>query len=406
MAEILEVPEVVANRLSDRRDSVMVSIDVSRLLHRYFMLLLFAAYVLAAFCPGLGLWIRTLSFGAADSGGHVSLSLLMLAFLLFNAGLGLDQRHVSRLLHRPWIPLVALMANLLVPLGIVLGLQLVSAATGLTGLTSILIGLTLVAAMPIANSSTAWAQNTNANIAISLGLVFCTTLLTPFTTPLILKLVGQFLEAGDRTALIGLADSFSGQFVLLWVIFPALLGMAVRQSIGHDRAVRIRPQLKNANAINLLLLNYTHGSAFLPRVIAEYDLGYLTMILLMSVLFCLATFSAGWLIGGPLCADLAERKSVMFALGMNNNGMALVLAAFFMNDFPAVSLTVVFCTFAQHLVAGGSMMWLNSRPDVDTHGTDATKNVTAWPAHVPESAAAGDPVEACSRPQADKKPVL
>lgn len=39
----------------------------------------------------------------------------------------------------------------------------------------ILVGLALVASMPIAGSSTAWAQNANGNLALSLGLVLLTT---------------------------------------------------------------------------------------------------------------------------------------------------------------------------------------------------------------------------------------
>jgi hypothetical protein len=45
----------------------------------------------------------------------------------------------------------------------------------------LLVGLALVPAMPIAGASTAWAQNANGSVILSLGLVLLTTLLSPLT---------------------------------------------------------------------------------------------------------------------------------------------------------------------------------------------------------------------------------
>ena len=55
---------------------------------------------------------------------------------------------------------------------------------------NILVGLALVASMPIAGSSTAWSQNANGDMALSLGLVLGSTLLSPLTTPMALHAVG------------------------------------------------------------------------------------------------------------------------------------------------------------------------------------------------------------------------
>ena len=54
----------------------------------------------------------------------------------------------------------------------------------------LVVGLALVASMPIAGSSTAWSQNANGNLALSLGLVLLSTLSSPVTTPLALHAVG------------------------------------------------------------------------------------------------------------------------------------------------------------------------------------------------------------------------
>lgn len=49
---------------------------------------------------------------------------------------------------------------------------------------NILVGLALVGSMPIAGSSTAWSQNADGNLTLSLGLVLTSTLLSPVLTPL------------------------------------------------------------------------------------------------------------------------------------------------------------------------------------------------------------------------------
>jgi BASS family bile acid:Na+ symporter len=48
---------------------------------------------------------------------------------------------------------------------------------------NILVGLALVASMPIAGSSTAWSQNASGDVTLSFGLVLGSTLLSPLTTP-------------------------------------------------------------------------------------------------------------------------------------------------------------------------------------------------------------------------------
>src|SRR5208337_4334940 len=72
-----------------------------RFFHRYFIWILVFSYVIAGVMPELGLWIRNSGFGRAttqQSSLAISLPMLMLAVLLFNAGLGVKIRAVQRYL--------------------------------------------------------------------------------------------------------------------------------------------------------------------------------------------------------------------------------------------------------------------------------------------------------------------
>ena len=70
---------------------------------------------------------------------------------------------------------------------------------------AILIGLALVASMPIAGSSSSWSQHSDGDLALSLGLVLVSTLLSPWSTPLVLQSVAPLLCPGMRKPLLHLA---------------------------------------------------------------------------------------------------------------------------------------------------------------------------------------------------------
>jgi BASS family bile acid:Na+ symporter len=74
---------------------------LSQFLHHHLLWFLISAYAIAAVYPTVGLWIRSISFGditIVHEKTPISLLLMMLASLMFNAGLGLKTSH---LLSRP-----------------------------------------------------------------------------------------------------------------------------------------------------------------------------------------------------------------------------------------------------------------------------------------------------------------
>ena len=81
---------------------------ILHLTHRYFIWMIILSYIAAAVMPGFGSWIRKVSFGGAGIMPNTpvaSLPVLMLAALLFNAGLGVKTEELTRLLQKT-LPLV------------------------------------------------------------------------------------------------------------------------------------------------------------------------------------------------------------------------------------------------------------------------------------------------------------
>jgi BASS family bile acid:Na+ symporter len=329
---------------------------VSHVVHRHFIWLLVVSYAIAAVFPACGLTIRAVSLGEITflrERTHVSLPMLMLAFLLLNAGLGVKATELRKLHKAPRIVLGGLAANLLVPLAFVF---LVSQALRLyhdhAEAQQILVGLALIAAMPIAGSSTAWTQNSDGDVTLSLALVLFSTLLSPLTTPLAFDAVehmavGEYADALDR-----LESNGTGFLLIACVLFPSVIGIALQWLLGPNKVRRVMPLLKLVNSGNLLHLNYANAAVSLPQLVAKPDWDWLALTLGIVLLLCLVAFASGWCIARLLQASRSEQISLVFGLGMNNNGAGLVLASMALAQFPAVMLPVIFYNLIQHLFAG------------------------------------------------------
>src|SRR3954463_3207114 len=329
---------------------------LSHFLHKNLLWLLLGSYAVAAAWPGPGLQARNVSVGQVTlfhEQVNLSLPVLTLASLLLNAGLGVQVSQLQGLARRPAALLAGLAANLLVPVSYILGVAwAMEAWHNPDEVQNILVGLALVASMPIAGSSTAWAQNADGDLALSLGLVLGSTLLSPLTTPLALHAVG-FMATGDYAAdLHDLAAGGAGTFLAVGVILPSLLGIALRYAAGDRRIAAAKPALKLINTGVLLFLNYSNAAASLPQAIARPDPDFLAAMVAIVVGLCVLMFSAGWALARLFRASHERLVSLMFGLGMNNNGTGLVMASLALADHPRVLLPIIFYNLVQHLAAG------------------------------------------------------
>jgi bile acid:Na+ symporter, BASS family len=174
--------------------------ELSRFLHRRFLWLVLGAYAVAAVWPAAGLGFREISLGQFtiyEAEIRLTLPVLLLALLLWNAGLGVQGGDIRHILRNPQALMSGLVVNLVLPLAFIFVVgQLMRLWHNPDETQNILVGLALIAAMPIAGSSTAWSQKTNGNMVLTLGLVLVSTLLSPLTTPVALHSVG-FMTTGD-----------------------------------------------------------------------------------------------------------------------------------------------------------------------------------------------------------------
>lgn len=321
---------------------------------------------MAAIWPGAGLGIRNLTVGdlqVFNETLHVSFLLLLLATLVFNAGLGVKPSHLKSLGRKTWVLLAGLTANLIIPIAYIFLVTLIMRLWyEPEEAQHILVGLALVAAMPIAGASTAWAQNSNGNLALSLGLVLASTVLSPLLTPIALYVFGEMATEEFERVIHSVAAYGSGMFLGLWIVLPSLFGLAVRFLAPKAQLTAILPFVKLINSIVLLLLNYSNGSVSLPQAIAERDYDFLAVTLAITAGLCVTAFSSGYWLSRMFKVAEAERVSLMYGLGMNNNGTGLVLASLVLASYPQVMVPIILHNLVPHLVAGGVHEVMGRKP--------------------------------------------
>ena len=110
--------------------------------------------------------------------------------------------------------------------------------------------------------------------------------------------------------------------------------------------------LKFINSIVLLLINYSIASVSLPQAIADRDYDFLTCTLAISAGLYLTLFAAGHVMSRLFRLEQYDSTSLMFGLGMNNNGTGLVLASLALSSYPNIMVPIIFYNLIQQIVAG------------------------------------------------------
>lgn len=324
-------------------------------LHRLLLPLIVASFLAATFLPAAGLRLGQLVLLRAGLGaGQAPLRLtsLLLALLLLNAGLGVKVSQLGGLLRRPKLLGLGLLANLALPVLFVALLQRLAGAFAPEHTPSLVAGFALLAAMPVAASSTVWSQKSEGDPALSLGLVVCSTCLSPLTTPVVL--LGMDWASGGAAGAAIARLGGSGLFLAAFVMVPTAAGVAIRWAAGEEWMRRARPWSQSASVGILLTLCYSIASSALPGLFARPDWAFIAAVLTASVVLCATAFCVGWALAALAGGDTSQRRSLMFGLGLMNGGAGLAMAGSALAHLPGAMLPLIVYTLAQHLVAGAA----------------------------------------------------
>ena len=149
-----------------------------------------------------------------------------------------------------------------------------------------------------------------------------------------------------------MVNEFSGWKFIVWVILPSLAGMGLAAVAGRERIERMRPWLRTATVVSILLLNYANASLAMPKLKAQETPATLVLPVLLAGSIAVLGIGMALLVAWAFRVSRPSRTALMYALSMKHTGLALVLAGELLSDEPRVLMVIMLATLLQHMVAG------------------------------------------------------
>jgi BASS family bile acid:Na+ symporter len=230
------------------------------------------------------------------------------ALTMFGIGAVLRMEDFRRILESPAIVLIGSAAQFaIMPLG-------AFAVSRLLGLSDELaVGLILAGSAPGAMSSNVMSYIAKADTAYSVSLTTVSTMLCPFLTPTLTRMLARGTEFH-----VPILEMMIG--LVLMVILPLFLGFAVRYCLGE----RLRKILPVFPAISATFIVFVCS---LVIALNRERLHELTGIILAAVLALnIAGMLAGYGVGALFRMDVSRRRTLSIEIGMQNAGLGAVLA--------------------------------------------------------------------------------
>lgn len=237
----------------------------------------------------------------------------ILTLLMFDLGLTLQPRDFMLIAHRPRAVVVGLCGQLLLlPL---IGYAL---ATALALPPYMYIGVMLIACCPGGSSSNIFSMLAKGDVALSVSLTACSSVLTLVTLPLVM----QYATASAGAA-VGIHLPIGGLLMqnLVTMLVPIVAGIVVRMK-WQSVAERIDRVLSKTAFPALMLLA---GLFFVQHHDTIAD--NFSALGLCVTLLILASVTVAYC-GGRACnLNVKERRTIVIEVGMQNAAQAIAIAS-------------------------------------------------------------------------------
>ena len=238
----------------------------------------------------------------------------VLIVLMFLLGLDMNKKSFADIVHNPRAVLLGMIGQIVV---LPLIAFVLAWALGLPPV--YFMGLVLIACCPGGSSSNVFSMLAKGDVALSVTLTALSSILTLFTLPVIMSVVGGFVSDMSGTEIsLPIGKLLVQNFVLVFV--PMLFGYAFRHFFPEP-ASKVRKVLGKTAFPALMILALTFFLQY-PKEIAE-NFGVLGLSAALLILLAMACGS-----GLTRLASLnqAARRTIVIEVGMQNAAQAIMLA--------------------------------------------------------------------------------
>ena len=243
----------------------------------------------------------------------------LLGAVMFGMGLSLRGRDFALVLRRPRDVAVGVAAQFLC---MPLAAWAIARALGLPD--EIALGVVLVGACPGGTASNVIAYLAKGDVALSVTMTACSTLLAPLATPAIV-----WLLAGESID-VDVVQMFLD--IVKIVIAPVVVGVAVNELLPRF-ASRIRCAMPAFSSVVVAVIVAAVVAASAARIRDSAALVALAVVLHNALGMAL-----GWCAGRLFRMDAARRRTLTIEVGMQNSGLAVSLASMHFASMPLAAV--------------------------------------------------------------------
>ena len=249
----------------------------------------------------------------------------ILTLLMFDLGLTLKPQDFKLIAQRPKPVIVGLVGQIILLPLIAWGIIQILSTFDFRLSTLFIIGIMLVACSPGGSSSNVFSMLAKGDVALSVTLTACSSIITLFTLPLIMAWVtGKGLELMGY----GLLNAVDIHLPVGNLLIQNIVLMVVPISIGfiinifrEQTAAKIHNVLKRIAMPALVLLVTVFFFQHKQTIVEEFASLGLTMTVLI-----LATTGCGALLAWLLRLTTKERRTLVIEIGMQNAAQAITIA--------------------------------------------------------------------------------
>lgn len=285
-----------------------------------------AVAVITFFVPGLFKWV------------HGNTQTVILGLIMLTMGLTLTTKDFMIVLKRPFDIFVGAVAQFVIMPGVAWLLVHVWHLEP-----ALALGILLVGCCPGGVSSNIMSYLCHGDVAFSVGMTCASTVLAPVMTPLLMQFTAGAIIEIDTV----------GMFlnILIVTILPISIGCVLNYYYSKRDSFKTMQALMPGTSVILLacIVGGVISTVHDPLV----ERGFMLFIWTFAVVFCHNTlgYLLGWLSGRFAGFNTAKKRTISIEVGMQNAGLATVLAGTF---FAAQPLSVLPCAIscAWHSISG------------------------------------------------------
>ncbi len=190
--------------------------------------------------------------------------------------------------------------------------------------TELAVGVILVGCCPGGTSSNVMTYLSKGDVALSVGMTACTTILAPIVTPaLVLLLAGQSVDVSYVSMLMSIVQV---------VLVPIVLGFIINA---------IAPKIADVFGKVLPLISVIAISLIIMAVVSANAAKLMTvgaLIIVVVMLHNLCGYALGYLAGRALGLSRAQMRTLSIEVGMQNSGLATSLATVHFATMPLAAV--------------------------------------------------------------------